>query len=48
MAEAEAQNASPTDNDLAQALDVSRRTILRDIKILAEAGVTMPTRRRTG
>ena len=46
IAEADQQNATPTDSDLAQALDVSRRTILRDIKNLSEAGITLPTRKR--
>ncbi len=44
--EAAAQGAAPTDADLAQALGVSRRTILRDIEILAAEGVAIPTRRR--
>lgn len=34
--EAEKQNAAPTDDDLAQALGVSRRTILRDMQVLHE------------
>lgn len=46
LTEAEAQGAAPTDDDLADALGVSRRTILRDMKVLAEAGVPLPTRRR--
>ena len=46
LAEAEAQGAAPTDTDLAQALGVSRRTILRDMEALAAANVTLPTRRR--
>jgi tetratricopeptide (TPR) repeat protein len=46
LAEAEAQGAVPTDDDLAQALDVSRRTIVRDMKTLAQAGHPLPTRRR--
>lgn len=44
--EAEQQNATPTDNDLAQALNVSRRTILRDMKVLNDTGVSLPTRKR--
>ena len=44
--EADAQNAAPTDDDLAHALNVSRRTILRDSKTLADAGIPLPTRRR--
>lgn len=46
LAEASAQEAAPTDDDLAQALGVSRRTILRDMEALAQAGFTSPTRRR--
>jgi tetratricopeptide (TPR) repeat protein len=45
-AEAQAQGAVATDNDLAQALGVSRRTILRDVQALTKAGHTFPTRRR--
>jgi predicted DNA-binding transcriptional regulator YafY len=44
--EAEQQGAAPTDDDLAAALGVSRRTILRDMRALA---VDMPipaTRKR--
>ncbi len=47
LAEAVAQGAVPTDDDLAAALKVSRRTILRDMASLARAGVILPTRRRT-
>lgn len=46
LEEAAAQGATPTDDDLAQALGVSRRTILRDMETLAESGLTFPTRRR--
>ncbi len=46
LTEAEAQGAAPTDDDLAQALGVSRRTILRDMEQLTQAGVVLPTRRR--
>jgi tetratricopeptide (TPR) repeat protein len=46
LTEAEAQGAAPTDSDLAHALGVSRRTILRDMDALAQSGVTLPTRRR--
>jgi DNA-binding SARP family transcriptional activator len=46
LAEAEAHDAAPTDEDLAKALGVSRRTILRDMEALAEAGLTVTTRRR--
>lgn len=45
--EAETQGASPTDEDLATAVGVSRRTVLRDIKALNEKGVVLPTRRRS-
>ncbi len=34
LAEAKAQGAAPTADDLAKALDVSRRTVLRDMKLL--------------
>jgi biotin operon repressor len=47
LAEAEAQGAAPTDDDLARALGISRRTVLRDMEALREAGVTFPTRRRS-
>jgi hypothetical protein len=47
LTEAEAQGAAPTDEDLAQALGVSRRTILRDMEALAAANVTLPTRGRS-
>lgn len=46
LAEAEAQNAAPTDDDLAQTLGVSRYTILRDMAALAQAGHKASTRRR--
>jgi DNA-binding SARP family transcriptional activator len=48
LAEAEAQGAAPTADDLATALDVSRRTILRDVKTLASVGVTLPGSQRAG
>jgi tetratricopeptide (TPR) repeat protein len=44
--EAEAQGGAPTDADLAAALGVSRRTILRDIAQLAETGIPLRTRSR--
>jgi tetratricopeptide (TPR) repeat protein len=47
LREAEEQHAAPTDDDLAQALGVSRRTILRDMESLKAAGITLPTRRRS-
>ncbi|NKQ37110.1 MAG: DUF1670 domain-containing protein [Chloroflexi bacterium] len=46
LAEAQAQRAAPTDDDLAQALGVSRRTILRDMAGLREDGLTLSIRRR--
>ena len=46
LREAAAQNAAPTDHDLAAALGVSRRTILRDMAHLAQTGIPIPTRRR--
>ncbi|HNB50994.1 MAG TPA: tetratricopeptide repeat protein [Anaerolineales bacterium] len=44
--EAEVCEAAPTDDDLAQALNVSRRTILRDMQALAEELPRPPTRKR--
>lgn len=44
--EAAAQGAAPTDDDLAAALGVSRRTILRDIEHLTQRGDILATRRR--
>jgi predicted DNA-binding transcriptional regulator YafY len=44
--EAQAQGAAPTDDDLAAALDVSRRTVLRDMAALQAAGVAVQTRAR--
>jgi len=46
LAQAEQQDAAPTDADLAAALRVSRRTILRDMQQLAHAGSPPVTRRR--
>lgn len=46
LKEAESQNAAPTDNDLAQILGVSRRTILRDMQVLAQEILRLPTRKR--
>ena len=46
LREAAAQGAAPTDADLAVALGVSRRTILRDMAALAAEGAPAPTRRR--
>jgi DNA-binding SARP family transcriptional activator/biotin operon repressor len=48
MAEAAAQNAAPTDQDLAHALGVSRRTILRDLAALEARGEPVFTRGRGG
>ncbi len=45
--EAAAQNAAPTDDDLARALGVSRRTVLRDMQALVDSGVKIKTRQRT-
>lgn len=47
LAEAAAQGAAPTDDDLATAVGVSRRTVLRDMQILAAEGEAVLTRRRT-
>ncbi len=44
--EAAAQGGAPTDDELAAALGVSRRTVLRDIAQLARGGDTPATRRR--
>ena len=44
--EAAAHHAAPTDDDLAEALSVSRRTILRDIALLTQTADLPPTRRR--
>jgi len=46
LAEARAQGAVPTDEDLAQALSISRRTILRDMAVLETQGEELTTRRR--
>jgi tetratricopeptide (TPR) repeat protein/biotin operon repressor len=46
LREAAEQSASPTDDDLATALGVSRRTILRDMQVLATAGEHLRSRRR--
>ncbi len=46
LQQAEKQNAAPTDEDLAQALGVSRRTILRDMQILSQEIPRPPTRKR--
>jgi biotin operon repressor len=47
LTEATAQGAAPTDDQLAAALGVSRRTILRDMEMLAQAGFPLRTRRRS-
>ncbi len=46
LAEATAQGAAPTDDDLARALGVSRRTILRDMRTLEQVGASRATRKR--
>jgi tetratricopeptide (TPR) repeat protein len=46
LAEAEAQGAVATDGDIARALGVSRRTILRDMTVLTADGARPSTRRR--
>lgn len=46
LAEAQAQGAAPTDRDLAQALQVSQRTIIADIALLRAQGIACTTRRR--
>ncbi|WP_448539876.1 tetratricopeptide repeat protein [Roseiflexus sp.] len=46
LREAAEQGATPTDSDLAQALGVSRRTILRDMAAISGEGEPTPTRRR--
>jgi len=44
LAEAGAQNAAPTVDDLAQALEVSQATLKRDLARLRQAGHTVKTR----
>jgi DNA-binding SARP family transcriptional activator/tetratricopeptide (TPR) repeat protein len=44
--EAEGQGAAPTDGDLAGALGVSRRTILRDLQAMGPESGGFPTRKR--
>gem|GEM_PF-1125359 len=46
LQEAGEQDAAPTDDDLARALGVSRRTILRDIQFLSREIPAPPTRKR--
>ena len=46
LKEADLQGAACTDKDLAQALDVSVRTIERDMKELRQEGLELLTRRR--
>ena len=46
LEQAESQGAAPTDDDLANALGVSRRTILRDLQAMAQEIETPPTRKR--
>ena len=47
LGEAGEQGASPTDDQLAEALGVSRRTILRDIAALETEGIPVATRSRS-
>jgi hypothetical protein len=46
LTEADTQGAAPTDDQLAELLLVSRRTILRDMAELEREGVVTATRRR--
>ena len=46
LEEAEMQTAAPTDDDLARALGVSRRTILRDMETMTREMQKPPTRKR--
>jgi DeoR/GlpR family transcriptional regulator of sugar metabolism len=46
LQQAENQGAAPTDDDLARALGVSRRTILRDLQAMAQQMKAPPTRKR--
>ena len=46
LREAEAQGAAPTDDDLAQALGVSRRTVLRDMQSLGQLNTASTRKRR--
>jgi DNA-binding SARP family transcriptional activator len=46
LEQAEVQSAAPTDGDLAEILGVSRRTILRDLRAMAQEIATPPTRKR--
>jgi DNA-binding SARP family transcriptional activator/Tfp pilus assembly protein PilF len=46
LEEAEKQSSAPTDEDLAGALGVSRRTILRDMQVLKQEIPRPPTRKR--
>jgi DNA-binding SARP family transcriptional activator len=48
LQQAEDQGGAPTDDDLAQALGVSRRTILRDMDALAHTQHARATRKRKG
>lgn len=47
LAEAAAQGAAPTDQDLADALGVARRTIETDMATLRREGIPIETRRRS-
>lgn len=46
LQEAQAQNAAPTDDDVAHALGVSRRTILRDMRAVTQDQRKSSTRKR--
>jgi hypothetical protein len=46
LQEAERQGGAPTDDDLASALGVSRRTILRDMRAVADELPLQATRKR--
>ena len=45
LREAESQGGAPTDADIASALGVSRRTVIRDMTTLQEQGAPLPQRR---
>jgi len=47
LREAIEHGAAPTDDDLARAVGVSRRTIVRDMELLGDRGAALATRRRS-